>query len=70
MSEQQKVAQDFVMSKNSLILVLQKKQENSTIAMAKMAKHGLILINRLWLPESRRRNPSHLLEELGEMRLG
>ena len=70
MSEQQKVAQDFVMSKNSLILVLQNKQENSTIAMAKMAKHGLILINRLWLPESRRRNPSHLLEELGKMSLG
>ena len=30
---------------------------------------GLILINRLWLPESRRRYPSHLLEELSEMRL-
>lgn len=30
----------------------------------------LILINRLWLPESRRRYPSHLLEELGEMSLG
>ena len=30
---------------------------------------GLILINRLWLPESRRRYPSHLLEELGEMGL-
>ena len=30
----------------------------------------LILINRLWLPESRRRSPSHLLEELGEMSLG
>ena len=29
----------------------------------------LILINRLWLPESRRRYPSHLLEELGEMSL-
>ena len=37
--------------------------------MAKMAKHGLILINRLWLPESRRSDPSHLLEELGEMSL-
>ena len=36
MPEQQKVAQDFVMSKNSLILVLQNKQENSTIDMAKI----------------------------------
>ena len=36
MSEQQKVAQDFVMSKNSLILVLQNKQENPTIDMAKI----------------------------------
>jgi hypothetical protein len=31
---------------------------------------GLILINRFWLSESRRRYPSHLLEELGEMSLG
>lgn len=30
---------------------------------------GLILINRFWLSESRRRYPSHLLEELGEMSL-
>ena len=34
--EQQIVAQDFVMSKNLLILVLQNKQENSTIDMAKI----------------------------------
>ena len=31
---------------------------------------GLILINRLRLPESRRRDPSHLLEKLSEMSLG
>ena len=31
---------------------------------------GLILINRLRLPESRRRYPFHLLDELGEMSLG
>ena len=36
MPEQQKVAQDFAMSNNSLILVLQNKQENSTIDMAKI----------------------------------
>jgi len=34
--EQQKVAQDFAMSEFSLILVLQKKQENPTIYMAKI----------------------------------
>ena len=33
---QSRAAQDFVMSKNSLILVLQNKQENSTIDMAKI----------------------------------
>ena len=38
MSEQQKVAQDFIMSKNSLILVLQNKQENSTVDMAKIVQ--------------------------------
>ena len=36
MSEQQKVAQNFAMSEFSLILVLQKKQENPTIDMAKI----------------------------------
>ena len=36
MPEQQKVAQDFAMSEFSLILVLQKKQENPTIYMAKI----------------------------------
>ena len=36
MPEQQKVAKDFVMSKNSLILVLQNNQENSTIDMTKI----------------------------------
>ena len=36
MPEQQKVAQGSVMSKNSLILVLQNKKENSTIDMAKI----------------------------------
>ena len=30
----------------------------------------LILITKLWLPESRRSDPLHLLEELGEMSLG
>ena len=33
---QSRAAQDFAMSKNSLILVLQNKQENSTIDMAKI----------------------------------
>ena len=33
---QSRAAQDFVMLKNSLILVLQNKQENSTIDMAKI----------------------------------
>ena len=36
MPKQQKVAQDFAMSEFSLILVLQKKQENPTIDMAKI----------------------------------
>ena len=36
MSEQQKVAQDFAMSKNSLILVLQKKQAKLWYGMAKI----------------------------------
>ena len=36
MPEQQKVAQDSAMSEFSLILVLQKKQENLTIDMAKI----------------------------------
>ena len=36
MPEQQKVAHDFSMSEFSLILVLQKKQENPTIDMAKI----------------------------------
>ena len=36
MLEQQKVAQDFAMSEFSLILVLQKKQENPTIDMVKI----------------------------------
>ena len=33
---QSRAAQDFVMSKNSLILVLQNKQENSAIDMVKL----------------------------------
>ena len=36
MSDQQKVAHDFAMSEFPLILVLQKKQENPTIDMAKI----------------------------------
>ena len=36
MPEQQKVAQDFAMSEFSLILVLQKRQENPTIDMVKI----------------------------------